>query len=92
MAIFKAKNYASIVAPLKKMVNDLKTYVGSKSDEILNLNNQRDQIDKDIGVCQSEIKKSNFSIDKINELISVDLDDGVVDVDQLPKDEEVESD
>ena len=94
MSIFGSKkNYASIVAPLKKMADDLSTYISEQNQRITNLEVQRAQIDASIAESNSEIAKSNFTTTKINELIAADLDeDGTADVDELPIDSTSEED
>ena len=44
MALFGSKNYASIVAPLKKMVADLNAYVEEQKAKITGLEEQKAKI------------------------------------------------
>ena len=88
MALFGGpRNYASIVAPLKKMVTDLTSYI-----EQNNTANDLDtaEIERRQGLIAdrtTENNKSNFTIGKINELLGSDLDDdGIADVEELPVD------
>ena len=85
MALFGAKNYASIVAPLKKMVDDLQTYISEQTQQIAQLELQKAKIEDDIDYSNTEIMKSNSTSMKIHSLLSDDLDeDGTPDVDELP--------
>jgi len=86
MALFSGpRNYASIVAPLKKMVVDLNTYMDEMANKIVGLEQDKAQIEAEIEISQSEISKSNFTTTKINDLLGSDLDDdGIADVDELP--------
>lgn len=88
MALFSGpKNYASIVAPLKKMVADLTTYISEQEKKIDNLEIEKAEIEANITLANSEITKSNFTTAKINDLLGTDLDDdGIADVDELPVD------
>jgi predicted RNase H-like nuclease (RuvC/YqgF family) len=75
MAIFgKTKNYESIVAPLKKMVDNLKSYVDEQKTKIAQLKQDREDIDKDIKLSEGEIAKSEFTTGKIRELINPNTD------------------
>ena len=85
MGLFGTKNYASIVAPLKKIVADLNTYMQE--------NDTANQADNDeIVKRQNSIKertvennKSQYTIEQVNKMLAVDLDeDGIADVDELP--------
>jgi len=83
--IGEPKNYASIVAPLKKMAQDLTDYVAAQRDKITGLEEEKAQIEADIQLSESEILKSNFTTTKINDLLGSDLDeDGIADVEELP--------
>jgi len=86
MALFGGqRNYATIVAPLKKMVADLSNYMDEMAQKITGLEEDKARIEEEIQVSQSEITKSNFTTTKINELLGADLDeDGVPDVDETP--------
>ena len=88
MALFGGpRNYASIVAPLQKMVSDLASYVAEQTKKIENLEIEKAQIEADIDLANSEIMKSNFTTTKINDLLGSDIDqDGIPDVDELPVD------
>ena len=87
MALFSAKNYATIVAPLKKMVSDLTSYINEQNDKIVTLQSQREKINSDISNSEMEINKSTNTVSKINSLLGEDLDnDGIPDVDQVPVD------
>jgi predicted RNase H-like nuclease (RuvC/YqgF family) len=75
MALFSAaKSYESIVAPLKKMVKDLTTYVEEQKTKITNMESEKAKIEENISLSQGEIKKSQFTTSKINELLGADLD------------------
>ena len=86
MALFSGpRNYASIVAPLKQMVENLSSYVNEMTTKITGLETDKAQIEAEIEISQSEITKSNFTTTKINDLLGTDLDeDGIADVDELP--------
>ena len=80
------KNYASIVAPLKKIETELSTYVADQNNVITDLEQQKKDIEKRISDSQMEIKKSENTVIKITGLLSLDLDeDGIADVDELPE-------
>lgn len=77
MALFgteKPKTYSDIVSPLKKIESDLSTYIGDKTNEIENLEAEKQQIDKDIAEADLEVKKSEHTVVKIAELLSSDFD------------------
>ena len=75
MSLFETKNYASIVAPLRKMVKDLASYIAAQETQIVNLELERVAIETKVSVSTSEIEKSNFTTKKINEMIAVDIDE-----------------
>lgn len=86
MGLFGAtKSYATIVAPLKKMVTDLQTYMDEQARNIASLEDQKAKIEADIDHSQMEITKSSATATKINSLLGEDLDnDGTPDVDEIP--------
>ena len=86
MALFgSTRNYASIVAPLKLMVENLNSYMDEMATKITGLESDKAQIESEIELSQSEITKSSFTTTKINDLLGTDLDeDGIADVDELP--------
>jgi len=87
MGLFKTegKNYASIVAPLKQIESDLSTYIGDQQNEISDLETEKTGIETKIGDASNEIRKSEFTVVKIAELLGSDLDvDDIPDVDELP--------
>ncbi len=91
MGIFKTtpKNYASIVAPLTQIETDLSTYIGDQQNSISTLETDRAIIETKIGEANLEIRKSENTVSKIAELLSLDLThDGMADIDQLPPVEE----
>jgi hypothetical protein len=77
MALFsspKEKTYADIVSPLKQIESDLSTYIGDKTNQISNLEQEKKQIDKDISAADLEVKKSEHTVVKISELLGTDFD------------------
>jgi len=73
MALFnKTKNYMTIVAPLKKMVDNLKGYINEQKASISRLNQNKREIEKSITESDSEIVRSEFTAAKIQELIGTD--------------------
>ncbi len=90
MSIFKAtpKNYATIVAPLTKIESDLSTYIGDQRNSISSLESEKYEIETKIGDANLEIRKSENTVSKIADLLSLDLDeDGIKDVDEFPPEE-----
>jgi len=79
MALFKSpeKNYATIVAPLTKIESDLSTYIGDQRNNISGLETNKKEIEVKIGDANLEIRKSENTVLKISELLSLDLDDGI---------------
>jgi hypothetical protein len=76
MAIFGGtKNYASIVAPLKKMVTDLTSYIESYNQANVLDNEEITRRQTLIADRTTENNKSNFTIGKINDLLGSDLDE-----------------
>jgi len=72
MALFnKTKNYMTIVAPLKKMVDNLKGYINEQKASISRLNQNKREIEKSITESDSEIVRSEFTAVKIQELIGI---------------------
>jgi len=73
MALFnKTKTYITIVAPLKKMVDNLKGYINEQKVSISQLNQNKREIEKSIIESDSEIARSEFTAAKIQELIGID--------------------
>lgn len=66
------KSYGSIVAPLKKMMNDLNAYVKEQQVKISKLNAQKRKINDDINLSETEILKSEGTATKLSELLSPD--------------------
>jgi len=66
---FKKKSYAGIIAPLTKMMNELKAYAKEQVARINNLNIQKTKIDNEIYVANDEISKSNTSIEQLDKII-----------------------
>lgn len=71
----KPKTYAEIVSPLQKIESDLSLYIGDKTNEITNLESEKEQIDKDIASANLEVKKSEHTVVKIAQLLSSDFDE-----------------
>ena len=87
MSIFKtaARNYANIVAPLAQIESDLSTYIGDQRNNISSLETEKKDIETKIGDADLEIRKSENTVSKIADLLSLDLDeDGIKDVDEVP--------
>ena len=79
------RNYASIVAPLSKMKQDLLDYINEQTTRKQDLENQKAEIDVQISESNMEIAKSEGTAQKIAALLMLDLDeDGISDVDELP--------
>ena len=68
------KDYAGIVAPLKEIEIDLSAYIGDQRNSISNLEESKKGINDQIKVADTEIKKSEFTVSKISELLITDLD------------------
>jgi len=64
MAIFKPKNYSTIVAPLAKMATTLKTYISTQMAAIESLKQSRQEIDHQISFSKEEIAKSSATAKK----------------------------
>ena len=69
----KEKNYEIIVAPLKKIESDLSLYIGDQRNTISGLEEEKKEIDTKMSVASGEIKKSEFTVGKISELLSSDI-------------------
>ncbi len=67
-------DYAGIVAPLKEIEINLSTYIGDQRNSIVNLEETKKGITDQINVADIEIKKSEFTVTKISELLGSDLD------------------
>ena len=76
MALFGSspRDYNSIVAPLKRIEGDLKTYIQDQGTAVSTLESEKDTIDKKIVVANTEIKKSTHTATKISELLGTDFD------------------
>lgn len=75
MAIFKTeKTYATIVAPLAKMKEDLLTYIDEQTKRIHNFMDEKTKIEQQINESEVEIFKSKGSVEKIAGLIVTDDD------------------
>ncbi len=69
----KEKSYEIIVAPLKKIEIDLSTYIGDQRNTISGLEEEKKEINTKMSVAAGEIKKSEFTVTKISELLSTDI-------------------
>jgi len=78
MALFKSakRSYASIVAPLAKMKQDLLDYINEQTTKIQDLTNQKTEIEMQINEADTEITKSENTAQKIASLLSVDPVEG----------------
>lgn len=65
------KTYADYIAPLKKMVEDLKNHVSMQESHIDDQEAAKFEIERDIINSRTEIKNSQNTIDKISEIIVV---------------------
>lgn len=65
----KKKTYASITAPLGKMLDELKSYIQSQKTQILRFNTQKNEIDKKIAVSENEINSSKHSVEQLSKII-----------------------
>ena len=76
MTLFKPKDrdYASIVAPLQQIESDLSTYIGDQRNNISSFEEERKEINSRISVSTHEIRKSEFTVTKIAELLGSDLE------------------
>jgi len=70
----KEKNYEIIVAPLKKIESDLSTYIGDQRNTISGLEEEKKEINTKMSEAAGEIKKSEFTVSKISELLSSDVE------------------
>ena len=78
MALFSTeKTYVSIVAPLKKMVTDLTSYIEEQKVKISSLTKQKSDIEDDISLSESEIAKSEFTTEKISDMMPSALESDV---------------
>lgn len=86
MAIFQQKkDYNTIVAPLKKIEADLSTYIGDQGNKIAGLEQDKEKIENEISNSKLEIKRSEHTVVKISELLSIDINgDGEVDFVEPP--------
>lgn len=76
MKIFgEQRSYNTIVAPLQKMEKDLSEYMGEQGNRVANLQNEKDELDKDIANSQLEIKKSRHTSSQIASLLATDFDE-----------------
>jgi len=71
----KEKNYEIIVAPLKKIESDLSMYIGDQRNNISALEEERRDINVKIHDSNDEIKKSEFTVTKIAELLGSEMND-----------------
>jgi hypothetical protein len=79
------KDYAGIVAPLQEIEINLSAYIGDQRSNISGLEESKKIINDQIKVADSEIKKSEFTVIKISELISTEPDiDGPTDDKDTP--------
>ena len=71
MALFSAaeKNYVSIVAPLKTIVESLSSYIEEQKIKISSLNKRKIDIEDDISLSEIEIEKSEFTTEKISDMM-----------------------
>jgi hypothetical protein len=65
-------DYAGIVAPLKQIETDLSAYIGDQKNNISTLEETKKGINEQITASDVEIKKSEFTVIKISELLSTD--------------------
>lgn len=70
----KKKSYATLTAPLQKMMNDLIGYVKEQQANIRTLTAKKNTIDKQIDTSTLEIAKSNMTVDQIKTMVVTDED------------------
>ena len=94
MSLFNGpKNYATLTAPLQKMVEDLKIYMSEMASKIKGLDIEKAHISAEINISKTEIAKSNFTTNKIGEMVITDddIDEAYInDVTELPDNEWVD--
>jgi len=66
----KVKNFSTITAPLEKMASDLLEYVSEQDDTIIDLNEQKEQLNRDIAFSTNEISKASNTAQNLANLIS----------------------
>ena len=87
MGIFSEMNHSTIMAPMKKIKQQLVEYISKQQTNITNMNRQVELIQKNIKTSDIEIKKSAKSMQVIDQMLAIDFDeDGTPDVDQPAKD------
>jgi hypothetical protein len=67
-----AKNYESIVKPLKKIEKNLTDYAKSQEVVAMNLEDQKSVIDINIAASKQEGKMAKFTAGKIGALLGAD--------------------
>ncbi len=67
-----AKNYESIVKPLKKIKEKLSAYAEEQKSMALNLESQKREIDVSISASEQERKMATFTAGKIGALLGAD--------------------
>ena len=72
---FGTENHASITKPLAAMVEKLLAYIKKQESNINSLEVQKSQIQADIKVSESEIRKSNKTCQNIQKMIGTDVED-----------------
>jgi len=79
----KERTFETIVAPLSKIETDLAFYIGEQSNKRANLEDEKQEIEKEIVTSRLEKKKSEHTVVKIAELLGSnftesDLDDETI--------------
>lgn len=67
--MFGKKNYETIVAPLKKVKDELSVYMSDQKTNIIGLEETKNQINLKINIADNEIQKSERTLTSIEELI-----------------------
>jgi hypothetical protein len=82
------RNHASIVKPLRGMVENLKSYIKEQEEQQTRLQQEIDERNKRIDTAALEIKKSSVTRDKISDLLGLDVDgNGIPDIEEGTIDE-----
>lgn len=69
--LLKKKTHAIIVAPLKKMANNLKDYIRKQNITVKRFNDEKEVIDNQILYSKNEISESENTLEKLNEMVSI---------------------
>ena len=87
-----AKNYESIVKPLKKIAEKLTAYAENQKNVVHDLKVQKETIDVSISESQQEGKMATFTAGKIGALLGADGFEDMSDETPQPDSNDAESD